>query len=86
MNPVRGYTMLNFIHWVALHRPEIGRLSDLSEETLLELVNEFERGQLTHDTYLREQWWAGFRFLLNEDRDWEGYAAARYELARLEGR
>ena len=46
MNPVRGHTMLNFLHWMGLHRPDVKRLRGLSEPELLQLANDFERGKL----------------------------------------
>ena len=85
MNPVKGYTMLNFIHWVALHHPEIQRLRDTPEDELLDLVDEFEQGKLGGNQTLREKWKSSFHFLLKDTMDWEGYGDARKELARLEG-
>jgi len=78
--------MLNFIHWVALHHPEVKRLGDQSEESLLKLVNDFERGKVAGNPTLCEKWRVGFHFLLKEDNDREGYGEARKALAGLEQR
>jgi hypothetical protein len=86
MNPARGYAMLNFIHWLALHHPELHRLSDLPEETLLELVNEFERGKVATNPILREQWRVSFHFLLTTGFDEEGFDEARQALEQLGAR
>lgn len=86
MNPVRGHTMLNFLYWLAIHRPEVNSLRSLTEDQFLMLVDEFEHGRLGGNRDLRNKWSAGLRFLLDEDFDWEGYGSARAELTRIERR
>lgn len=85
MNPVHGSTMLNFIHWVALHHSEITRLSDQPVERLLNLVNEYEGGKLTGNRTLSAKWQVGFDVLRDPKFCNDAYAEARRELARLEG-
>lgn len=74
--------MMNFLHWLALHHPEIKRLRSLSREELLTLVDEFEDGKLGHNSQLREKWRSGFHFLFDSTSDWEGYDEARRLLGR----
>ena len=84
MNPVRGYTMLNFLNWLATHHPEVPSLKGLDEETLVGLVNEFEGGKLSHNFQLKEKWLQGFRYLINNWGDWEGYGEARRRFESME--
>ena len=86
MNPIRSYTMLNFIHWLAIHHPEIKQISDQPEYILLRLVNEFEKGKLDGNLKLTQKWKAGFDFLLNRSGSWDGYDEVRRELAHIEVR
>ena len=77
MNPVTGYTMINFLEWLVLHHPEIQKLKNLSESKLIDLVNEFESGKLKDNDTLRRKWMIGFDYLFNDEGDWEGYGHAR---------
>jgi hypothetical protein len=81
MNPVRGYTMLNFINWLADHHPELPSLRGMDEEELLMLANEFESGRLYGNATLKEKWRIGFQYLLKDWGDWEGYGEARKKLS-----
>lgn len=84
MNPIRGYTVLNFIHWLAIHHPEIRTIRDTPTDQLLELANEFEQGKLSENEHLTQKWKAGFEYLLNDYGDWQGYDKARSALAQME--
>lgn len=84
MNPVRGYAMINFLHWVQRYHPEIRQLRGLPEGELMRLVNEYEGGKLSGNDVLEMKWRAGFHELFEGRSDWEGYASARNELNDLE--
>jgi hypothetical protein len=84
MNPVKGFTMLNFIQWVACNRPQIKSFRSLTEQELLSLVDEFEGGKLDRNLALRNKWISGFRQLRTGTSNWEGYDVARQELHRRE--
>lgn len=86
MNPVKGYTMINFLHWLANRHPEIRNLQKYPIEELLDLVDEFEGGKLQGNWELRAKWQNGFHFLFKDTFDWEGYGEARIELQRIEHR
>ena len=83
MNPVTGYTMINFLEWLVLHHPEIQKLKNLSESKLIDLVNEFESGKLDDDDNLRLEWVRGFEYLFNDIGD-KGYDYARQILVNHE--
>ena len=84
MNPVKGYTMFNFLEWLVLHHPEIQKLKNLSESKLIDLVNEFESGKLKDNDTLRRMWVSGFDYLFNDVGEWEGYDYARQFLVNRE--
>lgn len=84
MNPVKGYTMLNFLNWLTQNHPEIRSLRTLSEDILFDLINEFEGGKLMGNQTLRYKWSEGFRYLFRSNGDWQGYDAARRELTEFE--
>lgn len=84
MNPVRGYTMLNFLDWLEKHHPHITSLRSLSKNELLKLVGEFEGGKLTNNETLTKKWLLGFDSLFKSSYDWEGYALARKKLNLIE--
>jgi hypothetical protein len=85
MNPVKGYTMINFLQWVAINHPEIKRLRDLAENELINLVDEFEGGNLKANEKLINKWLHGFKyFLFNGNSEWEGYDKARASLLSFE--
>lgn len=74
--------MLNFIHWVAIHKKDVQNLNDLSEDELMELVDEYEGGKLKDNFQLKGKWNSGFYMLLKSDGDHEGYGEVRKELKR----
>lgn len=86
MNPIRGYTMLNFLDWLEKHHPHITSLRNLTRNELLKLVGEFEGGKLRNNKRLTEKWLAGFDFLFRMSNDWEEYALAREKLNLIETR
>lgn len=86
MNPVRGYTMLNFLDWLEKHHPHITSLRNLTENELLKLVGEFEGGKLKNNESLTTKWLLGFNALFRTSGDWQGYALARKKLNLIETR
>jgi hypothetical protein len=84
MNPIRGYTMLNFLDWLEKRYPHLTSLRHLNDNELLELVNEFEGGKLKNNQRLTNKWLDGFDFLFRGREDWEGYAFARNKLNLIE--
>ncbi len=82
MNPVRSNTMLNFIHWVAIHKRHVKNLKDLSEHELMDIVDEYEGGKLRDNWELKAKWESGFYMLLKSEGDWQGYGDVRRELKR----
>ena len=86
MNPIGGYTMLNFLDWLERHHPHITSLRNLPEKELLKLVGEFEDGKLLNNERLKGKWLAGFDFLFRMSDDWQGYASARKKLNLIETR
>jgi hypothetical protein len=77
MNPVRGYTMLNFLNWMIRVHPEIETIEGMPTSRLLVLANEFEGGKLRGNGVLTRKWEAGLHFLLEQNTDWQGYGEAR---------
>jgi hypothetical protein len=77
MNPVRGYTMLNFMDWLADRHPELPNLRNIDADQLLGLANEFEGGKLSDNGALKTKWRISFEYLLRDQGDWEGYGEAR---------
>ncbi|MFG2366126.1 hypothetical protein ACGFY3_31510 [Streptomyces mirabilis] len=69
--------MLRFLRWLAAIHPEIQTIEGRSTKDLLRLVDEFEGGKLQGNEILIRKWEAGFKILLNTDRDWAGYGEAR---------
>jgi hypothetical protein len=84
MNPVRGQTMLSFIHWLAAHHPKVRNLRGLGQAELLSLITEYEGGCVLPDSKLATKWLFGFRILLNQESNCDGYDAARSELNQLQ--
>ena len=82
MDVVRGRKMLNFIHWVAIHKKEIRSLRDLSREELLVLAGEFENRNISKVKYLNERWVRSFYVLLESNRPWDGFETWRNELKK----
>lgn len=75
--------MLNFIHWVAIHKKDIKSLRELSIEQLLEIVNEYEGGKLTGNNQLTGKWRSGFWSLLESDDSFGGYDQVRLEMEKM---
>jgi uncharacterized cupin superfamily protein len=48
-----------FVAWLGETHPEIDRPDELSPEQLIQLVDEFERGEVTRNRGLRESWQVG---------------------------
>lgn len=86
MNPIRGYTMLNFLDWLESRYPHLTSLRNLNDNELLKLVNKFEGGKLGNNQPLTNKWLAGFDFLFRSSGDWEGYDLARKKLDLIEMR
>jgi len=86
MNPIRGYTMLNFLDWLEKHHFPITSLRNLTENELLKLVGEFEGEKLINNESLTRKWLAGFKTLFKKSGDWEGYGLARKKLNLIETR
>ena len=84
MNPIRGYTMLNFLDWLERRYPHLTSLRNLNDNKLLKLVNEFEGGKLRNNQTLTNKWLAGFNRLFRSRGDCEGYALARKKLDLIE--
>src|SRR5712691_11266651 len=84
MNPIRGYTVINFLHWLVEKHPEVYTLKDLPESDLLQLVGEFEGGRLDGNDILVKKWLEGFRLLFESQDDWGGYDKARNTLENIE--
>jgi hypothetical protein len=85
MNPIRGSVMLNFLNWVTQSHPEISSLSNLPEDNLFILINEFESGKLNGNPDLQEKWRRGFyEMLLGDTTDRTGYGLARKKLFEIE--
>jgi hypothetical protein len=84
MNPVRGYEMINFLHWVQGNHPEIASLRDLPKDELMSLVNQYEGGRMRGGSDRERQWLSSFNELFRGSSGWEGYASARRELRHLE--
>ena len=84
MNPIRGYTMLNFLDWLEKHHPHITSLRNLTKNELLKLVGEFENGKLSNNESLTRKWLAGFDFLFRGG--WEEYDLAIEKLKLIETR
>lgn len=84
MNPVRGYTMLNFLDWLEKHHPHITSLRNLTKNELLKLVGDFGCGQLINNGCLAGKWLAGFDFLFRGG--WEEYDLAIEKLKLIETR
>lgn len=80
MIPIKSRRILNFIHWVAIHKKEINSLRDLTRENLLGLASEFEGKDISKDEILNMEWEHGFFFLLETSEHEEGYDQARREL------
>jgi hypothetical protein len=78
MVPVPSYAMINFLRWLRAYYPGITSLQHLSERQLLQLVSEFEGGNIA-----RDEWRAGFRLLLDGHSNKEGYGTARTVLRQL---
>lgn len=77
--------MLNFIHWIAIHKKEIKSLRHLSKIELLELVNEYEGGKLKieENWELKAKWESGLNILLEGIWDGEGYGEVRQEMINI---
>lgn len=77
--------MLNFIHWIAIHKKEIRSLRALSKDELLELVDEYEGGKLKiEDNWrLKAKWESGLDSLLKGTWDGEGYREVRQEMTKM---
>jgi len=86
MNPIRGYTMLNFLDWLEKHHPHITSLRNLPKSELLKLAGEFEGEKLINNESLTRKWLAGFKALFKRSDDWEEYALARKKLNSIETR
>lgn len=86
MNPVRGYTMLNFLDWLEKHHPHITSLRQLTENELLNLVGDFGCGQLRNNGCLAGKWLAGFDFLFRGIGNLKEYNLARRKLNLIETR
>ena len=86
MNPVRGETMIGFLHWIAREHPEITALRGMEPEVLMGLINRYEAGRLDNNTNLTHKWREGLRYLFQSSGDWSSYDQARDELDRLERR
>jgi hypothetical protein len=85
MNPVKGHTMLNFIHWLKNNKPQIRKLSELSVNDLFLLVNEYEQGKLEDNEILEHKWRNGFLTLFHESKyGLNDYQEARDELKSYE--
>lgn len=84
MNPVKGYTMLNFLNWLTASHPEVHSLRSLSERDLVRLVDEYEGGKVSINPTLKAKWLHGFDYLLKNSGDWEGYELARRTLESIE--
>ncbi len=80
MNPVKGYTMLNFLNWLTNSHPEVHDLRSLSEEDLVRLIDEYEEGKVSANPALKAKWLIGFNYLIKDQGDWEGYDLARQTL------
>ncbi len=79
MRPVSNLTMINFLHWVKRHHPEVRSLQYLSEHQLFQLVSIFEGCDIQWD-----QWYASFNLLLEGHSNKEGYEGARRILRQLD--
>lgn len=64
MVPVKGIAMLNFIHWVAIHRTDVDSLKNLSKSELINLVYDFA-GEYRGDIK-KEQWLGTFEMLFEK--------------------
>jgi hypothetical protein len=86
MNPVRGYTMLNFLDWLEKHHPHITSLRNLSKKELLNLVGNFGCGQSINNGCLAGKWLAGFDLLFRRIGNFLEYDLAREKLKLIETR
>jgi hypothetical protein len=77
MNPVRGYTMLQFLEWIVERHPEVTSFDELPTGELMSLADQFEDGKLRGNDVLTHKWKAGFDYLRENDGSWQGYDAAR---------
>ncbi|NEQ38090.1 MAG: hypothetical protein F6K40_18205 [Okeania sp. SIO3I5] len=84
MNPIRGYTMLNFLEWLQINYPQITSLRNIPENQLLDIVDQFEGGKLKNNNDLITKWRLGFDYLFTTSGDWKGYDRARKKLNIIE--
>ena len=65
LDSASGYSMINFLHWLANNHPEIRELTDFTLVDLLNLANEYELGTLEKEDHFRaptkEEYIAGLR-------------------------
>lgn len=57
MNPIRRAGVVAFLDWVRRNRPQVRRLSGLSQEEFMNLATEFEASKGLHIDSSHEVYW-----------------------------
>ncbi|HLG66140.1 MAG TPA: hypothetical protein VKY19_29755 [Ktedonosporobacter sp.] len=68
MRPVISSTMLNFIYWLSMYYPQLLNLRSLSDETILQLIYQFEQSRPDIERYTQQSWLNSIDKLLQGDK------------------
>lgn len=68
MRPVLSSTMLNFIYWLSMYYPHLLNLQSLSDDTILQLINQFEQSRPDIEQYTLQSWRKSIDRLLQSDK------------------